>query len=451
MPRAAPELRPELSQSFSAGHTHVPLPGPRSKTDLLTLEHGTATGPVNRAPFQSAGPRAGIFKLEDCTASVGSSQTNFNFVFVFRTMPCNEDEESMNASDPEPPCTPPKSTGNGGAGRVEPDGQMESDDDDSDAQQVAKPKRKWNGKMEWTLMKRWVTGEKADMDQEDIERELYELAREWMAVSKLRKIPGHVAKETDVALWKQFREYPKHKGSILVRLFRCPLRHRCGCLAGIRIMEGADWMQLDRCGEHNANSHDEDKSKYLKHDQIVAVTDAVTIAQQQSAAQLRRNMQLAGPDSLGKNIAPQLLRCMQRVVRLSRAQLTIRQLQGFDIDSSFGSLTKFAEAKWFRTLLDRNNDPEDDFHFDLFSPIVIGRDINATRDIVHINLTSIWFLLNIFRVIASGWVFQLNGDATFSFCRVAVDMIGLGVNSVGNHNHPLCWSIIPHNTELDGR
>ncbi len=32
-------------------------------------------------------------------------------------------------------------------------------------------------------------------------------------------------------------------------------------------MEGADWMQLDgRCGTHNANSHDEDKSKYLKYD-----------------------------------------------------------------------------------------------------------------------------------------------------------------------------------------
>jgi hypothetical protein len=30
---------------------------------------------------------------------------------------------------------------------------------------------------------------------------------------------------------------------------------------------------------------------------------------------------------------------------------------------------------------------------------------------------------------------------------VAVDMIGFGVNSVGNHNYPLCWSIIPHNTE----
>ena len=156
-----------------------------SKTELLTLEHGIATGPVNHATFQSACPRAGILKLEDCTASVGSSQTNFNFVFVFRTMPCNEDEESMNAPDPEPPCTPPKSTGNGGAGRVDPDGQTESDDNDSDAQQVAKPRRKWNGRMEWTLMKRWVTGEKAEMDQEDIEREWFELAREWMAVSNL--------------------------------------------------------------------------------------------------------------------------------------------------------------------------------------------------------------------------------------------------------------------------
>jgi hypothetical protein len=44
------------------------------------------------------------------------------------------------------------------------------------------------------------------------------------------------------------------------------LSYRCGFLAGIRIMEGADWMQLDRCGKYNANSHDEDKSKYLKYD-----------------------------------------------------------------------------------------------------------------------------------------------------------------------------------------
>ena len=63
---------------------------------------------------------------------------------------------------------------------------MESEDDDSDDLQVVKPKRKRNGKMEWTLTKRWVTGEKAEMEQEDIERELF-----------------GIAKKTDVALWKQ--------------------------------------------------------------------------------------------------------------------------------------------------------------------------------------------------------------------------------------------------------
>jgi hypothetical protein len=47
---------------------------------------------------------------------------------------------------------------------------MESEDDDSYDLQVAKPKRKWNGKMEWTLRKQWVTSEKAEMEPEDIDR-----------------------------------------------------------------------------------------------------------------------------------------------------------------------------------------------------------------------------------------------------------------------------------------
>ncbi len=71
--RAVP-LLPCFSVVFLPERTHVPLPGPRSKTDLLTLEHGIATGPANRATC----PRARILKLEDCTASVGSSQTNYN-------------------------------------------------------------------------------------------------------------------------------------------------------------------------------------------------------------------------------------------------------------------------------------------------------------------------------------------------------------------------------------
>ena len=79
-------------------------------------------------------------------------------------------------------------------------------------------------------------------------------------------------------------------------------------------MEGPGWKQLHKFGEHDASSHKEDKSKYLKHEQIIAVSDAVLIAPHQSASQLRRNMSIAGPESPGKRIEPALLRSVQRPV-----------------------------------------------------------------------------------------------------------------------------------------
>ncbi len=72
---------------------------------------------------------------------------------------------------------------------------------------------------------------------------------------------------------------------------------------------------------------------------------------------------------------------------------------------------------------------------------------DAARDIVHINISSLWFLSNILRQIATGWAFQLSADAFFGFCCNAVNMIGFELNTVRNHNHPLCLSIIPHQTE----
>ncbi len=37
-----------------------------------------------------------------------------------------------------------------------------------------------------------------------------------------------------------------------------------------------------------------------------------------------------------------------------------------------------------------------------------------------------------------------NNDSSklFDFCLNGVDMIGMGVNVAGAHNHPFCWSII---------
>ena len=69
----------------------------------------------------------------------------------------------------------PRPSGNAGAGRSESDSEMDSPQASDDDLPGDSRKRKWNGRKEFTLIKRWVTGpgEKAEMDSEDIEREKF--------------------------------------------------------------------------------------------------------------------------------------------------------------------------------------------------------------------------------------------------------------------------------------
>ncbi len=171
------------------------------------------------------------------------------------------------------------------------------------------------------------------MDQDDIDRELFELEREWMEVSKLKKLPGHVAKETDVSLWKQYGDRINKKSGVRIRAFRCPLKHRTGCGAGIRIQYGQGLISVASTRQTvtiviGPNISSTTRLLPFRSN----FSDAVTIAPQLSAAHLRRNMQLA--DSLSKKIAPELLQSVQNWVKMSRAQWTMKQLDGFDINSS---------------------------------------------------------------------------------------------------------------------
>jgi hypothetical protein len=129
---------------------------------------------------------------------------------------------------------------------------------------------------------------------------------------------------------------------------------------------------------------------------------------------------------------------MQRVVHASRAQSTVKQLQGFNIDSSSNGLKRSLTSNGLKRSLTATMIPKMTF-------ISI---CSAHSLLVAISMQQgIFFTSIVFRQIATRWVCQLNADATFWFCRNAVDMIGFGVNSVGSHIHPLCWSIIPHQTE----
>ena len=59
-------------------------------------------------------------------------------------------------------------------------------------------------------------------------------------------------------------------------------------MPGLELRPAPSSLKSKKHGEHHVNSHDEDRSKYLKHDQIIAVANAVTVAPNLSAAVLRR-------------------------------------------------------------------------------------------------------------------------------------------------------------------
>ncbi len=83
-----------------------------------------------------------------------------------------------------------------------------------------------------------------------------------------------------------------------------------------------------------------------------------------------------------KRIGADLARSVERQVRLFRAQLTDEKLEMgcMAMDDSYALLVAFVDSKWFKTLLARHNDPDINYHVDLFELIVIGKDLNPSDE-----------------------------------------------------------------------
>ncbi len=114
------------------------------------------------------------------------------------------------------------------------------------------------------------------LEDEEIRHEIYTEMKKFMHASGLKKTPGHKPNETDIHLWKHYHDLKEYRN---IRIgdwtlpFRCPLRNRCGCQAQVKLITGDNFIRLEFCGTHDENrdSHAEDKSKKLKHNQIVVI------------------------------------------------------------------------------------------------------------------------------------------------------------------------------------
>ncbi len=117
-------------------------------------------------------------------------------------MPCRSDEEEAQIPESPNPVTPTKPPRNDGAGYDNSDAEFPLTQSDQEEEERSKQKRK-RVIAEYEAVKRWVTGERAVQPADDIERELFEEARESMHLSGLKKLPGHKGLGTHLHLWKK--------------------------------------------------------------------------------------------------------------------------------------------------------------------------------------------------------------------------------------------------------
>ena len=143
-------------------------------------------------------------------------------------MPYRPWEEATPDSELPPPSTPTKSAGNDGSGHADPDAEDPDRQSDEEEELGAKKIRPPRHVLQYEVVKRWVTGEKALLDNAAIEAELDDIMREHLELSGQRKFYGFRTLNTDLGGWKFARTHTNKRG-VKYDVYRCPLRGRTGC------------------------------------------------------------------------------------------------------------------------------------------------------------------------------------------------------------------------------
>ena len=104
-------------------------------------------------------------------------------------------------------------------------------------------------------MRRYPTGCRAQLDAEDIEFDIYKRARELMELSGLEMLSEQEVHAGGVHLWRLSRQASTASNGYAFREYTCPMRHMYKCKVGLRIVETPGFMQLERFGLHDMQSH----------------------------------------------------------------------------------------------------------------------------------------------------------------------------------------------------
>jgi hypothetical protein len=76
-----------------------------------------------------------------------------------------------------------------------------------------------------------------------------------MEKSGMKMLPKQIPERDELNLWKLFRSARYASNGVSIREYKCPMRHQSDCKAGLRIVRGNGFEQLEHCGSHHLDSH----------------------------------------------------------------------------------------------------------------------------------------------------------------------------------------------------
>ena len=198
-------------------------------------------------------------------------------------------------------------------------------------------------KAEWQQVGLW---NKEGLSVVDLDARVLEVATEQLKPYIPENLVDRHPLDTDLFAWKRKEVYCAHKVDN-VTTYRCLLAHRCNCKSMLRVVRNHHRVLVEVKHPHNSDSHSVDSSKRLKHGHISAIMAAVKADPSLSSTAVRRQVGAAVevPVALSRNI--------QYLVRKERKVVIAGELNGVNLDGTFGSCVSLKESMWFQTALER--------------------------------------------------------------------------------------------------
>ncbi len=71
----------------------------------------------------------------------------------------------------------------------------------------------------------------------------------------MKMLPEQIPERDELHLWKLFRSTRSASNGVSIREYKCPMCHQSDCRAGLPIVRGNGFEQLEHCGFHHLDSH----------------------------------------------------------------------------------------------------------------------------------------------------------------------------------------------------